>query len=151
MMFGNVFRWKDLGLPEGRLKSSSIRVKWILSVVAALAVLVDVKSLFLHALVNTESDGVLDRPEEYDTAGGCPSVYTKNAEGLCTKESEAVTIESTLTGGEQTGQQSTENTSDPVNGTGTDRVVDMKLLVDELNGKRQGDTAADADDDRTHH
>ena len=151
MMFGNVFRWKDLGLPEGRLKSSSIRVKWILSVVAALAVLVDVKSLFLHALVNTESDGVLDRPEEYDTAGGCPSVYTKNAEGLCTKESEAVTIESTLTGGEQTGQQSTENTSDPVNGTGTDRVVDMKFLVDELNGKRQGDTAADADDDRTHH
>ena len=151
MIFGNVFRWKDLGLPEGRLKSSSIRVKWILSVVAALAVLVDVKSLFLHALVNTESNGMLDRPEEYNTAGGCPSVYTKNAEGLCTKESEAVTIESTLTGGEQTGQQSTENTIDPVNGTGTDRVVDMKFLVDELNGKRQGDTAADADDDRTNH
>lgn len=149
--FGNEFRWKDLGLPEGRLKSSSIRVKWKLSVVAALAVLVDVKSLFLHALVNTESNGVLDRPEEYNTAGGCPSVYTKDAEGLCTEESEAMTIESSLTGGEQTGQQSTENTIDPVNGTGTDRVVDMKFLVDELNGKRQCDTAAATDDDRTHH
>ena len=114
MMFGNVFRWKDLGLPEGRLKSSSIRVKWILSVVAALAVLVDVKSLFLHALVNTKSDGVLDRPEEYYTAGGCPSVYTQNANGLCTTDSDAPTIEGSPTGGEQTGQQSTENTVHPV-------------------------------------
>lgn len=137
--------------PEGRLKSSSIRVKCILTVVAALTVLVDVKSLFLNALVNTESDSMLDGPEEYDTAGGCPSIYTEYTEGLCTEETEAVAVESALTGGEQAGQQSTENTVDPVHRAGTDRVVDMKLLVNELNSERQSDTAAATDDDRTNH
>ena len=79
-----VSRWKDLGLPEGRLKSSSISVKWKLSVVAALSVLVDVKSFLLNTLVNTKSDSVLDGPEENNTASGSPSVYAKYAEGLCT-------------------------------------------------------------------
>ena len=101
--------------------------------------LVDVKSLFLNALVNTESDSMLDGPELFYNDWGCTLIYTEYTEGLCTEETEAVAVESALTGGEQTGQQSTENTVDPVHGTGTDRVVDMKFLVDEHNGKRQCD------------
>ena len=52
--------------------------------------LIDVETFLLNTGVNTETDSLLDAPEEHDTAGGSPCVDAENAEALCAEEAEAV-------------------------------------------------------------
>ena len=109
--------------------------------------LIDVETFLLNTGVNTETDSLLDAPEEHDTAGGSPCVDAENAEALCAEEAEAVAIESASVNGKQTGQECTEDTADAMHGTGTDGVVNVKLLIDEFNCERQYDTTDGADED----
>ena len=62
-------------------------------VVATLAMLVDVETLFLNTLVNSKSCKFLDCSKEDDTATCSPKVYNKNTECLSSEESKSVTIE----------------------------------------------------------
>lgn len=45
---------------------------------------VDIQTFFLNALVNTQSEELLDSTEEDDAAYSSPTVYTKDTESLCT-------------------------------------------------------------------
>ena len=76
--------------------------------------------------------------------------YTK---GLNTQEVEAAAIEDTLfggnTGGEETGKDGTQSTANTVNGYGTDRIIDLNYLIEELNSKNNHNTENGTHDSST--
>lgn len=76
---------------------------------------VDVETFFLNALVNTETDGLIDSHEEDDTAYCSPKVDDNDTEALCSKECETVAVEDTLRKTEETSQDCAEDTADTVN------------------------------------
>ena len=80
-----------------------------LSVVAALAVLVDVEAFLLDALVYTQSAELVDALEE-DEAHDCrPNVDDNDAEALCPEEAETATIQGATVNGEETCHQRAED------------------------------------------
>lgn len=54
---------------------------------------VDVQSFFLNALVDTQTDGVLDSVEEDEARSSGPEVDAGDAETLRAKEGEALSVE----------------------------------------------------------
>lgn len=115
-------------------------------VVATLTMLIDIETFFLDSLINTETSNLLDTPEEDNTCYGCPKVDAENAEALSTEESEATTIESTTVEGEKTGHQGTEDTAYTMYRTCTNRIINMKFGIDELNREYQNDTSQETYD-----
>ena len=89
----------------------------------------------------------LDAKEEKEAAGSSPTVDDKDAEAFCPKEAPAVTIERAVARREQAGHQRAEDATDTMNGAGTNRVVDMQHMVDELDGKDQNRSADKANED----
>ena len=61
-----------------------LEVPHCLVVVASLTMFVDIQTFFLNALVNTQSEELLDRTEEDDTAYSSPTVNAEDTESLCT-------------------------------------------------------------------
>ena len=108
--------------------------------------LIDIKSFFLNALINTQSMNILYTPEQDDTASRRPKIDGQNTEQLSPKEGEAMSVKQTFGYREQTGKQGTEDTADTMYGTGTDGIVYMQFLIDELNGEDQYDTTDNTND-----
>ena len=94
--------------------------------------LVNVESFLLNALVNSQTSNLLHTEEYHDTHYQCPCIDTKDAEGLCSKESPAMTIEKSSVYSKHTSHQCTQDTTYSMNGTCTYRVVNMELAVYEL-------------------
>lgn len=111
--------------------------------------LVDIQTFFLDSLINTETSNLLDTPEEDDTCSSCPKVDADDTEALCAEETETATIEGTTIKGEETCHHGTEDTTYTMNRTCTNRVINMKLGIDELNRENQNDTSQETDDGRT--
>ena len=118
-------------------------------VVAAFSVLVDVKTFLLDARLNTQTVQFLDAIEEDETACSSPEVDDEDAEALSGEESPTATIEGAVARREQTCQQGTEDTANTVYRRSTYRVVNVKLVVDELNGEHQHDTTNETNDNST--
>ena len=112
--------------------------------------LVHIQTFVLDTGGNAQAVKFLDTVEECDTASCSPEVDNQDTECLSTEESPAVTVESTVAGGEQAGHQSAENAADTVHTAGTDGVVDMQAMVDELNGKDEYCAADETDDNSSH-
>ena len=111
--------------------------------------LVDVETFLLDALVNTQTGNLLDAVEEDESCNCCPKVDAKDAEHLSAEESKATAIEGTAVDGEETCHQGSEDATDTVNGAGTNRVVNMKLGVNEFNAIDKNDTCKETYDERT--
>ena len=109
--------------------------------------LVDVETFFLNALVNTQTGNLLDAVEEDESCHCCPKVYADDAEHLSTEESEATAVEGATVEGEETCHQGSEDTTDAMNGAGTNRVVNVELGVDELNAIDKDDTCQETNDE----
>ena len=73
--------------------------------------LVDVETLFLYSLVNSQTYSLLDAEEQYCTCCGCPKVDGENANALSSEEAPATAIEGTAVEGEETGGECTEDTA----------------------------------------
>ena len=84
---------------------------FIYLVEAALSMLIDVETLFLNSLVNSQTCNLLDTEEQYDTCNGSPCVDGEDTKALCTEESESASVKSTAVEGEQTGEDGAENTA----------------------------------------
>ena len=97
--------------------------------------LVNVQSFVLNTGRHPKAVKFLDAKEEKEAAGSSPEVDDKNAEAFSPKEAPAVAIERAVARREQAGHQRAENATDTMNGAGTDRVIDMQHVVDELDGK----------------
>ena len=108
---------------------------------------IDIKSFFLNTGSDTQAVQLLDAVEQDETAGGCPKVDAENAEALCAEESPAMTIESSVRGGEQTCHQRTEDTADTMYRRSTHGVVDVQFVVDKLDRIDQHQSTDESDDD----
>ena len=109
---------------------------------------VDVEAFLFDALADTQAVELLDAEKEQDAGRGGPEVDDRDAERLDAEEVPAAAVEEAAVRGQQTGQERAEDTADTVDAGGADRVVDMQLAVDELDGKDQHDAADEADDHR---
>ena len=107
--------------------------------------LIDVEAFLLNTLRNTETDSLLNRPEEDDASDDSPAVDDEDTKSLCAKEAEAVTVEAALRDGEDTCEQGSKDTTDTVNRACAGRVVNMELLVDEGDREWKDDTADSTD------
>ena len=108
--------------------------------------LVDVETFLLYTFINAKTVNIFDAIEQNESTSGCPEVDDQDTEALCSEESPAVTVESTIAGREQTCHQGSQNTTDTMHRACTHGIVDMQHVVDELNGKYQYQTADQADD-----
>ena len=111
--------------------------------------LIDVETLFLDSLIDSQTRNLLDSEEQDYTGNGCPCVDGENTKALCPEESETATIECTAVKGEQTSEDGAENTADTVYRTCTDGVVNVKFGVDELDREYQYYTSGQTDDGST--
>ena len=82
-----------------------------LLVIARLAVLVDVESFVLDALVDTQAVQALDAVEEDNAAQGYPEVDDQDAEQLGSEESPSVAVEGSIADGEQSCHECAEDTA----------------------------------------
>ena len=97
--------------------------------------LVNVQSFVLNTGRHPKAMKFLDAKEEKEAAGSSPTVDDKDAEAFSPEEAPAVTVESAVACREKAGHQRAEDATDAMNGAGTNRVVDMQHMVDELDGK----------------
>ena len=96
---------------------------------------IHVQSFVLNTGRHPKAVKLLDAKEEKEAAGCSPAVDDEDAEALSRKEAPAVTVESAVACREKAGHQRAEDATDTMNGAGTNRVVDMQHMVDELDGK----------------
>ena len=96
------------------------------SVVASLAVLVDIKTFLLDALVATQAVGLLDDVEENEGDNECEGCYRKSAKCLHS-DRELYTVNGRVS--ECACQHSSEETAYTVHRDSTYRVVNLELLV----------------------
>ena len=96
---------------------------------------VNVQSFVLNTSRHPKAVKLLDTKEEKEAAGSGPEVNDKDAEAFSPKETPAVTVESAVACREKAGHQRAENATDTMYGAGTNRVIDMQHMVDELDGK----------------
>lgn len=99
------------------------------SVVASLAVFVDVKAFFLDASVAAYAVCVLDDCEEHECHGEAESAHSESSDELC-----ADVYLRAVDGGvaEDAGEHCSEQAAYAVNRYGADGVVNLQLLVDSL-------------------
>ena len=109
--------------------------------------LIDIQSLFLDTRLDTKAVQFPDAEEQDDATGGCPEVDDEYAEALRTEEAPAMTIESTVAGGEQSRHQGSEYSAHAMHRRSTNGVVDMQDMVDKLDGKYQHHATHQSDDD----
>ena len=74
--------------------------------------LIDVETLFLYSLVNSQTCNLLDTEEQYDTCNGSPCVDGEDTKALCTEESESTSLHSTAVKGEPTCKYCSPHTAD---------------------------------------
>ena len=108
---------------------------------------VNVQSFVLNTGRHPKAVKFLDAKEEKEAANCSPEVDDEDAEALSAKETPAVTVESAVARRKQTRHQRAEDATDTMYGAGTDRVIDMQHMVDELDGKDQNRSADKAYDD----
>ena len=111
---------------------------------------VHVKSFVLDAGGNAKTVQLLDTVEEDEATGGSPEVNDEDTESFSSEEAPAMTIKGSVARREQASQQCSEDTADTVNAGGADRIIDVKLVVDELNAEYQHCAADKTDDDCAH-
>ena len=104
-------------------------------IVAKFSMFIHVQSFVLNTGRHPKAVELLDAIEEKEAAGCSPAVDDEDAEAFCPKEAPAVAIESSVACREKTCHQRAEDATDTMNGAGTDRVIDMQHMVDELDGK----------------
>ena len=121
--------------------------KFFSLIVTCLSVLIYIQSFVLNAGIDSKAMEFPYSVEQGEAANCCPEVDDKDAETLCPEEAPATAVQSAARRGEQTRQQRAEDAADTVYGTGTNRVVDVQLMVDELDGKDKHDAADEADGD----
>ena len=95
--------------------------------------LVDIQTFFLDSFINTETSNLLDTPEEDDTCSSCPKVDADDTEALCAEETETATIEGTPPSRAKRPVIKVPKIPHTMNRTCTNRVINMKLGIDELN------------------
>ena len=61
-----------------------------------------------------------------------------------------MTVKGSVRNRQQACHQSAEDTADAMNAGGADRIIDVKLVVDELNAEDQHSAADKTDDDCAH-
>ena len=108
---------------------------------------VNVQSFVLNTGRHPKAVKLLDAKEEKEATGCSPAVDNKDTEAFSPEEAPAVTVESAVARREKARHQRAEDATDTMNGAGTDRVVDVQHMVDELDGKDQNYSADKADDD----
>ncbi len=108
-------------------------------IVAALAMLVHIETFLFDPGADAQATELLDAVEEQETTHGSPQDDDQDTEALHAEEVPAVAVEKTAVGGQQAGHQRPEDTADTVDGGSTHRVVDVKLVVDELDREDQHD------------
>ena len=87
--------------------------------------LIDVETLFLDALVNTQAVDKLDAIEQGESTSSSPKVNHQNTEALSTEEAPTATIEGACLCGQQTGHNGTQDTAYTVYRTSTNGIVNM--------------------------
>ena len=73
---------------------------------------VNIQALVLDAGWHSEAVELLNAKEEKEAAGSCPEVDDEDAGALCSEETPAVTVESTVARGEQTRHNRAEDAAD---------------------------------------
>ena len=111
---------------------------------------IHIQSFILDARRNTQAVQFLDTIEEDDATGSCPEVYDKYAKRFGSEEAPAVTVESSVAYRQQTSHQCSENTTNTVNTGGTNGIVNVEFVINELNAENQHCAADETDDDSTH-
>ena len=121
-----------------------------MSVIAQLSMFVNIQTFVLDAGRNAKPMEFLDAIEEGDAAGCSPEVDDEDTKALGSEKAPAMSIEGAISGGEQTGHECAENTTDTVYRACTHRIVDVEHVVDELNGEDQDSATHETDDDCAH-
>ena len=97
---------------------------------------VNVEAFLFHALAHPQAMEFLDPEEEQETGRSRPKVNDKNTQALYAEKVPPAAIECAAVGSEQAGQERAQDTADTMNTGGADRIVDMQLAVNELDGTR---------------
>ena len=110
--------------------------------------LVNVEAFLFHALAYAQAMEFLDTEKEQDAGRDRPKVNDKNTQALHAEKVPATAIEDATVRCQQARQERAQDTADTMDTGGADRIVDMQLAVNELDGEDQHDAADQADDDR---
>ena len=86
--------------------------KFLVSVIATLSVLIDVKSFFFHARLHTQPTRILDAIEKDEATSSSPKVDDEDTKQLCAEESPSATIEGTAINSKQSRHQRTKYAAD---------------------------------------
>ena len=110
--------------------------------------LVNVEAFLLHTLAHTQAMEFLDAEEEQEAGRSRPQVDDKNTQALYAEKVPATPVEDATVHSQQARQERAEDTADTMDAGSADRIINMQLAVDELNGENQHDAANQADNDR---
>ena len=111
--------------------------------------LVDVEPFFFNTFGNAETVYPIESFEDEKSHAGCPCTYYEGSKYLCSEESPACTIKESFARRQETCENGTCETSDPVYGTCTNGIVNLQHFIDELNREYHQDATDCTDDDST--
>ena len=119
-----------------------------MSIITAFAMFIDIQAFFFNTCFYPKAVQFSNAEKQGESTSSRPNVDAEDSKTFCSEKSPAVTIECTVTDREQPCHQSAKYSANTMNGRGTDWVIDVQTMVDELNRIYQSDATNQSNDDR---
>lgn len=121
--------------------------KELKAVVRFRTVFCDIQTLEFFFLADTKAEHGLDDCHQYVTCAECPGEKDAYADELYAKLGKSAAVEQTTISIKETAGKSTPCTADTVDRRGTNGIIDLEHLVDELDGQDNQQTSEHTDND----